>query len=68
MLLGVNKTGINIIIFLLIFVETKRYMIFQFRLEPVLIQRILIGLEVILEIFYICEQSIRLIQNFAVGQ
>ena len=29
--------------------KTKLYMIFQYRQEPVLIQRILIGLDVILE-------------------
>ena len=49
-----NKTGINSMIFILIFVENWRgstiYMIFYYiSLEPVLIQRILIVFEAILE-------------------
>ena len=43
-----NKTGFNIII--VHFYNTIRYMIFHYGLEPVLIHRILISFEAILEI------------------
>ena len=49
----VNETGFNFMIFNLIFVQiacnTMLYKILQYVLEPVLIQRIFIGLEAILE-------------------
>ena len=51
--LGANKTGINLKICILLVLENfyhlKRYKIFQYGSEPVLIQRILIGFEAILE-------------------
>ena len=52
-----NKTGINFMIFILIswkiVYNTMLFMIFQYGWEPILIQRIFIGSEAILEIIII---------------
>ncbi len=50
-----NKTGFNIMIvhfYIRRKLDTIRYMIFQYGLEPILIQRILIGFEAILERYF----------------
>ena len=52
-----NKTGINFMIFILSFVENCLLnIIFQTGLDPVLIQRIAIGFEVILEKLFVAQQ------------
>ena len=47
----VNKAGFNIMI-VLFYICWKRYMIFQYGREPVLIQRTLIGFQAILEKYF----------------
>ena len=48
-----NKTGNHFMIFIVIFLEICLSMIFQYSLEPVIIQRILIVSEAILEIWLV---------------
>ena len=57
----VNENGFKIMIFNLIFVQiacnTMLYKIFQYVLEPVLIQRILLSLEAILKKHYLIRSN-----------